>query len=119
MLKFGYKTVSIELCVILVFAIIWFYFAGFFAFLSVLCGGVCWMIPNTYFIYRSRTIARPKNAKNMLRDFLVSEALKLGLSAVLIVISLKFFTKIMVLPFLNGYIIAVFMGLFPKEYRSR
>lgn len=119
MLKFNYKTIGIELFIIFVFATIWFYFSGIFAFLSVFCGGLCWMIPNTYFIYRSRAIAHPKNAKNMLRDFLVSEVLKLVISAVLIVISIKFFTKIMVLQFLNGYIIAVFMGLFPKDSRSR
>lgn len=118
MLKFNSKIIGIELLIILSFAVIWYYFSGIFAFFSVFCGSMCWMIPNTYFIYRSIIIAHPKNAKNMLRDFLISEALKLVLSAVLIAVSLKFFTKIIMLPFLNGYIIAVFMGLLPKNYRK-
>ena len=110
-MKLNYRSLGVEFSIILIFAIIWFYFAGFFACLSVLCGSMCWLIPNTYFVYKSTVITHPKNAKNMLRGFLVSEALKLILSVVLIVISIKFFTRIMVLPFLNGYIITVFMGL--------
>lgn len=109
-MKLHYKIIGIELLVIMVFAIIWTYCTGIFAFFSVLCGSMCWVIPNTYFIYRGVKITHPKNAKNMLRDFLMNEALKLFLSAVLVVISVKFFTKIMVLPFLNGYIIAIFIG---------
>lgn len=109
-MKINYKTIGLEILISFIFAFIWFYFSGIFAFFSVLCGSACWMIPNNYFVYKSKSILHPKNAPHMLRDFLRSEMIKLILSVILIVISLKFFTKIMVLPFLNGYIMAVFAG---------
>jgi len=106
------NNILIEILSVLLFAVMWGYFSTLLAAFSVLCGGICWILPSMYFFRKAKILAHPKNLKNMLRDFLINEAIKLILSAILIVICIKLFPKILVPPFLNGYIIAIFIGLF-------
>jgi len=110
-MKFGLKIFIFEIIAVFVFMLLWQYLAGFHALLSVFCGGLAWILPQFYFIWRSRVVLHPKNINNMLGSFFAHEAIKLIFSAILVILSVKFL-KIMMLPFINGYIIAVFIGTF-------
>jgi len=118
-IKFDYKTIIIEIIAITSFALAWGHFSNRYALFSAICGGMCWLLPSAYFLYRKTIILVPQNAKNMAQHFFAAEAIKLVLSAILVILCVKFFTKIMMPPFLNGYIIAVFIGLISFNRKSK
>lgn len=72
---------------------------------SVLLGGMVWLVPNIYFVYRS---FRMVPARKLIAGFYRAEVMKLALSAVLFVAVIKFLT-VLSLFVLIGYLIAQFV----------
>lgn len=105
-----YKIIYLQIITVLLAAIIWLFFKGKYEFASTLLGGICWIIPSFYFVKKTFNIrAAQKNTAqlgNLAKRFFIGEVLKLLLSAVLIILCLKFL-PIILLPFLSGFIIAV------------
>jgi len=103
------RIVYLQLLIIILVAIIWLYSSGKPAALSVLLGGIAWLIPTYFFIKKVFTSRQSRSASKITSDFFLAEVLKLFLSGVLIVCFLRIFS-VFLLPFLLGYIGAVFVG---------
>lgn len=65
-----------------VIAVIFIFFRGLIGFWSILMGGVAWIVPNLYFIWRAHKTLY--DSQKMLSYFLLSELIKLTLSFVMI-----------------------------------
>jgi ATP synthase protein I len=113
----AYKLLYLQIILVLLVAIVYFIFhtvlyAGF----SVILGGLAWTAPSFYFVYRVFKVkanAKIKTPLSMVKDFYLGEVLKLFISAVLVIIFVKFHL-VDVKPFLLGYIVTVLSAvIFP------
>lgn len=109
--KKALTAVYLQLLGVMLIAIAWFFYQGAYAFLAALLGGVAWIIPNLYFLRKIFKVNQPRNLQAVTKDFFIGEAVKLFISAVLIVLFLKLFT-VDLLPFLTGYVGVVVMSFF-------
>jgi F0F1-type ATP synthase assembly protein I len=113
----AYKLLYLQIILVLFVALISFIFHfSWRAGLSIILGGCAWIVPSFYFIYRVFKVkanAKIKTPLSMIKDFYVGEVLKLLISAVFVIIFVKF-NLVDVKPFLLGYIITVLSaGIFP------
>ena len=111
--KKAYLVICLQVIMVLLIAILYFFFKGKNYFLSAIAGGVSWLLPSFYFTRKLFIMPDNKSALKMVKNFYVAEIFKLVLSGVLIVISFKFL-HVEVISFLVAYIGAVFsVWLFP------
>jgi len=78
---------------------------------SILLGGSAWIIPNLYFIHKMFKPQTKRDAKDLLKDFLVGEGLKLLISIGLIVTIMRFFS-VKPVELVSGYIATVIASFF-------
>lgn len=97
-----YLLILLQFLLLAVIALIAAFINGWIGFKSVLLGGVAWIIPTVYFMWRlhRKTLY---NSQEMLGYFLLSEVVKLFLSFGIIVLVLSLCT-VNRISFLIGYI---------------
>ncbi len=102
----AYRLVGLQALVVVVIAAGWL-LGGLKESLSTLLGGVACVVPRLYFARRlfSRTSAR--DAKKIIMSFYIGEVVKLALSAVMVLLIIKFIT-VAIVPFITGFVGAQF-----------
>lgn len=105
--KDAYKLVLWQLIIIVALAILLFLVQGMRSGYSVLLGGMAYVLPNFMFVWRVFENTTAQGARRFLIAFVVGEATKLFLSAVLFVLIVKYL-PVSVLSVLGGYITAIF-----------
>lgn len=101
----AFRCLLIPLLGVILFALIIVGLKGINESYSVLLGGIVWLLPNFYFVYRS---FRMVPAKKLVAGFYRAEVTKLILSAALFVAVIKILT-VSSLFVLVGYLIAQFI----------
>jgi ATP synthase protein I len=104
-------TIYLQLIVILVFAMIWFFIKGLSGSVSAILGGIAWTIPNFYFIRKIFKASNGRTLHDVAKDFYLGEVIKLLMSGILIVLFVKMFA-IVLPPFLSTYIGVVMTSFF-------
>ena len=102
-LLIGYKLIILQLSILLIVAGISVFLGDWRGAISVLLGGSAWIIPSLYFV---RKLFKPNTARNseeLLKDFLLGEALKILFSAGLIIF-IMLFIPVKTTNFIGGYI---------------
>lgn len=102
----GYKLIILQMLMVFVVASISVFISDWRGFVSVLLGGIAWVIPNLYFVHK---LFKPKNIRDpqtLFKDFFLGEGIKLLFSAILIIFII-FLVPIKITGFLSGYIAAV------------
>lgn len=97
-----YYIVLIQLFLLSITATIFIFIAGWMGFRSVFLGGIAWIIPTVFFLWRLRRRCS-YNAQEIVGYFFVSEAIKLLLSFILVIFILLMYSVDKV-SFLVGYI---------------
>jgi len=108
--KKTYSIVYLQLLSLVVVSIFWLLFKNFSAAGSACLGGISWIIPTIYFIRKFFAQKKDRTLQQITKDFLLGETIKLIISAVLIILSLKIF-KVNLLGFISGYLGVVLMNL--------
>lgn len=106
LLKYAYKMLYLQSAIVLLIAIGMFFYSGKSVVLSVLLGGIVWILPSWYFICKIFKKHRTTFDKNIIYNFLFAEIAKFVICIILIIVAVKFL-PIKVLPFLSGFAGAV------------
>jgi ATP synthase protein I len=104
--KDAYRMVFWQFIVVTVLALIILVLKGVQSSTSALLGGLAYVLPNVMFVWRVFARTSAAEAQRFLVAFVVGEATKLTLSAVLFVMIVKYLPVIL-LPTLGGYIAAI------------
>ena len=75
-----YNLILFQLILLIIVAIIWAFISGWLGFKSALLGGISWIIPSLYFIWKSHQAKSIYDAKKILKCFFISEMVKMLLS---------------------------------------
>lgn len=103
--------IYLQLCMMLVVALIWLTLRGFPSFFSAILGGIAWTIPNFYFIRKIFKTSNTKTLEDIAKDFYIGETVKLLMSGILIILFVKLFA--LALPaFLSAYVSVVMTSFF-------
>lgn len=105
----SYKLLYGQIILVAIVMLIWFLGAHTFdAATSILLGGAAWFLPSVCFIkccINKRTLLQPQLA---LKRLFLAELIKLLLSALLIILSIKLVPQLQIIPFLSGFSAAIF-----------
>jgi ATP synthase protein I len=104
--KDAYKMVFWQFVVIAGLALSLLVLKGVQSGVSVLLGGLAYVLPNLMFVWRVFARTSAAEAQRFMIAFVVGEATKLTLSAVLFVMTVKYL-PVTLLPTLGGYIAAI------------
>ncbi len=100
----AYKLVATQIIIVVILAVIWWIFKDLTHCYSALLGGFAYIIPSWYFIRKLFT-NKQRTPQAMVRTFYVGELTKLLLSAILLVLIVKFIpTNLFAV--ISGYIVA-------------
>ena len=100
----AYKLVTTQIVIVVIIAILWWIFKDFTHCYSALLGGFAYIIPSWYFI-RKLFANKKRTPQTLVRTFYLGELTKLLLSAILLVLIVKFIpTNLFAV--LSGYIVA-------------
>jgi len=102
-----YRWLAVQTIVVFCFSLILFVFQGINSAGSALLGGLVCVLPSTLFAMRLAKHFGAHAVKRFLRDFYIGEAIKLLLTAVLI---------LLVLGFVETHIVAFFLGFIVAEF---
>jgi len=105
--KDAYKLVFWQLVIIITLASVLFFVQGMRSSYSALFGGLAYVLPNFMFVWRVFENTSAQGARRFLIAFVVGEATKLFLSAILFVLIVKYLPT-NVLSVLGGYVTAIF-----------
>ncbi|MEI8055309.1 MAG: ATP synthase subunit I [bacterium] len=115
-LLIGYKLIILQLILLSIVAGASVFISDWRGFISVLLGGGAWIIPSLYFV-RKLFKSNMCDAQALLKNFLCGEAIKLLLSAGLIIF-IVFFFSIKTGAFLSGYIATIAASFFTPFWLS-
>lgn len=86
--------------------VVFYFLRGRLGWMSAVLGGSAWVIPCFYFNWQLKRVMKKFNVQKILKWFLISEAAKLLLSFVLIILILLFI-NVDKFSFLAGYVVTV------------
>ena len=102
----AYRLVGLQAIVVVAIALGWLVGGGKEA-LSTLLGGVACVLPSLYFARKFFATTSAREAKKIIFAFYVGEIIKLGFSAVVVVLII-IFIPVAIVPFITGFVGAQF-----------
>lgn len=114
LLIIGYKLIILQLILLIIVSVLFGIFDTWHNFLSVILGGMAWIIPNIYLVIRILKNKNNADMSSVTKDFIISECIKLLLSAILIIL-IVLLIPITKIAFLSGYI-AVIIAAFAVPF---
>ena len=110
--KFSNITLIIwmQFFLVMLFAVIAFFYAGTKSAASFFLGGIAWIIPSSFFVYQVFKKPNVRKLQTIIKDFYLGEIGKLVLSGVLLVLFLHFFA-LEIETFFVGYSSALFIAI--------
>jgi len=75
-----HNLILFQLILLIIVAIIWAFISGWLGFKSALLGGISWIIPSLYFIWKTHQAKTLYDTQKILKCFFISEMVKMLLS---------------------------------------
>src|SRR3990170_2489054 len=113
----NYCSILFQLILLILFATIWAFISGWLGFKSALLGGLAWIIPSSYFIWKSHQAKSLYDTKKILKCFFISETIKILLSFGIIALILLT-CVIDKIAFLSSYIIVILISALISFWRG-
>jgi len=104
--KQAYRHSIVQVVTLLILSLFWLLLDTKAAFISVLCGGVVWILPHLLFTWRVFGNKKDEFPHAIIRDFFTGEMLKLVSCAFLVILAVKYYS-VQAIPFLCGMAIVI------------
>jgi len=108
--KFAYQQIGLTISIILVCALITYFYWGLSYAKSVLTGGVIGVIPNFVFAYKAFKYVGARSSKKVMESFYSGVKLKMGLTALLFALAFKYLVLLPV-PFFSMFCVVMAVPL--------
>lgn len=102
----AYQLVGMQAFMVMIIATGWL-LGGLLEAMSALLGGAACVVPSFYFARRLFATTSARDAKKIVKAFYLGEMVKLGLSAVMVVLIIMFI-HVTIIPFITGFVGAQF-----------
>lgn len=102
----GYKLIILQLILLIVVGMLFGVLDTWNNFPSAILGGLAWIIPNIYFVFKVFKNKNNTDASSIAKNFIIGESVKLLLSVILIIL-IVLLIPITKIAFLSGYIAAI------------
>ncbi|MCK4609340.1 MAG: ATP synthase subunit I [Gammaproteobacteria bacterium] len=102
--KDAYKLIILQIAVAMLLFVVWWWFKDFAAGISAILGAIACIIPSIYFVHKFFS-KHERTTGQIIRDFYIGELVKLFMSAIFLVLIVKFL-PVQLVAVVIGYVAA-------------